>query len=131
MKFELFKVNWEIFFHLDFALSSEREQAAFRQMPIYLFCLFILFLFVYLFVFFFYCKSTAYFHYLLFQVTKAYNFSFLNRKFTVNSNIGQLIFVKTNIKATYMWIIKTVYNFNSQISTLQLINSNISLILKP
>ena len=44
MKFELFKVNWEIFFHLDFALSSEREQAAFRQMPI--------FLFVYLFVFF-------------------------------------------------------------------------------
>ena len=52
MKFELFKVNWEIFFHLDFGLSSEREQAAFRQMPIYLFCLFILFLFVYLFVFF-------------------------------------------------------------------------------
>ena len=37
MKFELFKVNWEIFFHLDFALSSEREQAAFRQMPIFLF----------------------------------------------------------------------------------------------
>ena len=68
-----------------------------------LFILFIYFIFVCLFVcFFFYCKSTAYFHYLLFQVTKAYNFSFLNRKFTVNSNIGQLIFVKTNIKATYM-----------------------------
>lgn len=48
MKFELFKVK-EIFFHLDFALSSEREQAAFRQMPIYLFYLFILFLFLYLF----------------------------------------------------------------------------------
>ena len=126
MKFELFKVK-EIFFHLDFALSSEREQAAFRQMPIYLFYLFILFLFLYLF---FYCKRTAYFHYLLFQITKAYNFSFLNRKFKVNSNIGQLIFVKTKIKATYMWIIKTVYNFNSQILTLQLINSNI-LILKP
>ena len=119
MKFELFKVNWEIFFHLHFALSSEREQAAFRQMPI--------FLFVYLF---FYWKRTAYFHHLLFQVTKAYNFSFLNTKFKVNSNIGQLIFVKTKIKATYMWIIETVYNFNSQILTLQLINSNISLILK-
>ena len=48
----------------------------------------------------------------------------------MNSNIGQLIFVKTKIKA-YMWIIKTVYNFNSQILTLHLINSNISLILKP
>lgn len=65
-----------------------------------------------------------------FKVTKAYNFSFLNTKFKVNSNIGQLIFVKTKIKATYMWIIETVYNFNSQILTLQLINSNISLILK-
>ena len=119
MKFELFKVNWEIFFHLDFALSSEREQAAFRQMPIFLFVYFI-----------FYCKRTAYFHYLLFQVTKAYNFSLLNRKFKANSNIGQLIFVKTKIKATYIWIIETVYNFNSQILTLQLINSNISLILK-
>ena len=41
MKFELFKVNWEIFFHLDFALSSEREQAALRQMPIFFVCLFV------------------------------------------------------------------------------------------
>ena len=81
-------------------------------MPIYLFYLFILFLFVYLF---FYCKSTAYFQHLLFQVTKACNFSFLNRKFKVNSNVDQLIFVKKKIKATYMWIIKPVYNFNCQI----------------
>ena len=47
-----------------------------------------------------------------------------------NTNAVVLIFVKTKIKATYLWIIKTVYNFNSQILTLQLINSNISLILK-
>ena len=98
MKFELLKVK-NIFFHLDFALSSKRELAAFSQMPICLFCSFILFLFVF---FFFYCKSTAYVHYLLFEVTKAYNFSFLNRKLKMNSNIGQPTFVKTKFKATYM-----------------------------
>ena len=71
MKFELFKVK-EIFFHLDFALSSEREQAAFRQMPI--------FLFVYLLLFFFLLQEDYLLSLFTLSGKKSLQFFFLKQK---------------------------------------------------